>query len=199
MTVSRVVLLVAAACFAAGSFATAQSRGNGPAGRGPQITGGGSGSNVSGGRTGRGEAGNGAIGRGNSGEARGDAGGPPAHVGAKAGDDRRGNARRDERSTDDNGGANSRSGGGPGNGKGKSVVANMNPRQRARLETMLPSGMTLEQAAEGFRSQGQFIAALQQSDKHNVSFVDLKSEMTADTPLSLGQAMRKLGVETDED
>jgi hypothetical protein len=75
----------------------------------------------------------------------------------------------------------------------------MNPQQRARLEAMLPSGMTLERAADGFRNQGQFIAALEQSKNHNVSFVELKGEMTGDDPLSLGQAMRKLGVETDED
>ena len=59
--------------------------------------------------------------------------------------------------------------------------------------------MTLEQAAEGFRNQGQFIAALQQSNNHDISFVDLKKEMTRDTPLSLGQAMQKLGVQADED
>ena len=77
----------------------------------------------------------------------------------------------------------------------------MNPQLRARLEAMLPSGMTLEQAAEGFRNQGRFIAALQQSHNHDISFVDLKKEMTfsGDTPLSLGPAMRKLGVQTDED
>lgn len=76
----------------------------------------------------------------------------------------------------------------------------MNPQLRARLEAMLPSSMTLEQAADGFRNQGQFIAALQQSNNHqNISFVDLKAEMTGDNPLSLGQALRKLGVATDED
>ena len=50
-----------------------------------------------------------------------------------------------------------------------------------------------------FRDQGQFIAALQQSQNHDISFADLKAQMTGDNPLSLGQAMRKLGVETDED
>jgi hypothetical protein len=75
----------------------------------------------------------------------------------------------------------------------------MNPQQRARLEAMLPSGMTLEQAADGFRNRVQFIAALQQSNNHDISFTDLKAEMTGDDALSLGQAMRKLGVETDED
>jgi len=64
---------------------------------------------------------------------------------------------------------------------------------------MLPAGMTLEQAADGFRNRGQLIAALQQSNNHEISFVSLKAEMTGENPLSLGQAMRKLGVETAED
>jgi len=76
----------------------------------------------------------------------------------------------------------------------------MNPNLRARLEGMLPSGMTLEQAADGFRNQGQFIAALEQSKNHeNLSFAELKKLMTGDNPLSLGQAMQKLGVSSDED
>ena len=75
----------------------------------------------------------------------------------------------------------------------------MNPQLRARLQAMLPFGMTLEQAAEGFRNQGQFIAAVQQSNNHDISFSALKTEMTGDNSLSLGQAMRKLGVQTDED
>jgi hypothetical protein len=75
----------------------------------------------------------------------------------------------------------------------------MNPQLRARLEAMLPSGVTLDQAAEGFRNQGQFIAALQQSRNHDIAFGDLKTQMTGDNPLSLGEAMRKLGVETDAD
>jgi hypothetical protein len=75
----------------------------------------------------------------------------------------------------------------------------MNPQLRSRLEAMLPSGVTLEQAAEGFRNQGQFIAALQQSHNHGISFADLKANMTGDNPLSLGEAMHKLGVENNED
>jgi hypothetical protein len=75
----------------------------------------------------------------------------------------------------------------------------MKPQLRARLEAMLPSGVTLNEAAEGFRNQGQFIAALQQSQNHDISFGDLKAQMTGDHPLSLGEAMRTLGVETDED
>src|SRR2546426_3494125 len=34
------------------------------------------------------------------------------------------------------------------------------PQQAARIQRLLPEGMTLETASSGFRNQGQFIAAL---------------------------------------
>jgi hypothetical protein len=67
-----------------------------------------------------------------------------------------------------------------------------NPQQKARLEAMLPSGMTLEQASTGFRNQGQFIAALEASKNQSISFTELKTEMTGPNELSLGQAVQKL-------
>ena len=58
-------------------------------------------------------------------------------------------------------------------GRGDSFVDRMNPNLRARLEAMLPSGMSLEDAAEGFRNQGQFIAALNASKNQSVDFAAL--------------------------
>ena len=145
--------------------------------------------------------GNGGEGRGNAGgngrgNGRGNAGNPPEDdEGGGRGNAGRGNAGNTD--DDENGGGGGRGRGGRRNGD--SFVDRLNPNLRARLEAMLPSGMSLEDAAEGFRNQGQFIAALQQSQNHDISFADLKAEMTGDNPLSLGQAMRKLGVETDED
>ena len=81
-----------------------------------------------------------------------------------------------------------------GNGEGRAIAENIarNPQQQARLQAMLPSGMTMEQAAAGFRNQGQFIAALEASKNQNIAFADLKARMTGDTPLSLGQAVQEL-------
>lgn len=78
--------------------------------------------------------------------------------------------------------------------EGADIAANIsrNPQQKARLEAMLPAGMTLEQAASGFRNQGQFIAALQASKNQNIPFDQLKAEMTGESALSLGQAVQKL-------
>jgi hypothetical protein len=76
----------------------------------------------------------------------------------------------------------------------KSIAANIarSPRLEARLKTMLPAGMTLEQASGGFRNQGQFIAALEASKNNNIDFVTLKAAMTGDDALSLDQAVQKL-------
>jgi len=85
-------------------------------------------------------------------------------------------------------------GGNRGNQEGRAIAENIarNPQQQARLQAMLPSGMTMEQASEGFRNQGQFIAALEASKNQNIAFADLKAKMTGETPLSLGQAIQEL-------
>ena len=81
-----------------------------------------------------------------------------------------------------------------GNQEGRAIAENIarNPQQQARLQAMLPSGMTLGQGAQGFRNQGQFIAALEASKNQNIAFVDLKAKMTGANPLSLGQAIQEL-------
>jgi hypothetical protein len=57
----------------------------------------------------------------------------------------------------------------------------------ARVTALLPRGMTMSEAAAGFKNQGQFIATLQASKNLGVSFVDLKDRMTAGQ--SLGAAI----------
>ena len=133
-------------------------------------------------------------GRGNAGEDQGHAGKPPAESPSGG----QGNVGGGRGNTDDDQDtpAGGRRRGRSDRKHGAAFVAKMNPQLRARLEAMLPSGVTLDQAAEGFRNQGQFIAALQQSRNHDIAFGDLKTQMTGDNPLSLGEAMRKLGVET---
>jgi hypothetical protein len=66
-----------------------------------------------------------------------------------------------------------------------------NPKLAARLQAMLPPGMTVEQAALGFKNQGQFIAAVNVANNHGIPFVDLKTSMV-DGGLSLGQAIQQL-------
>ncbi len=76
---------------------------------------------------------------------------------------------------------------------------NKNPQLVARLTPLLPSGMTLEQAAAGFKNQGQFIAALNASKSLNIPFADLKAKMTGPGRESLGRAIHELRPDLDSD
>src|SRR5262252_869703 len=67
-----------------------------------------------------------------------------------------------------------------------------NPQLASRLQALLPAGMTLDQAAAGFKNQGQFIAALHVARNLNISFVDLKTDMTGPNHDSLGKAIHVL-------
>jgi len=65
------------------------------------------------------------------------------------------------------------------------------PQLNAKIATMLPRGMTLDQASRGFKNQGQFIAALHVSQNLGIPFKDLKNDMTV-KHLSLGQSIQDL-------
>jgi hypothetical protein len=65
------------------------------------------------------------------------------------------------------------------------------PQLASRLKAMLPAGMTLDQAALGFRNQGQFIAAMHVSQNLGIPFASLKTDMV-DKHLSLGQSIQAL-------
>jgi hypothetical protein len=81
-----------------------------------------------------------------------------------------------------------------------------------RIQKMLPQGMTLNTASEGFKNQGQFIAAVHVSKNLGIPFAQLKATMlgtpttatsgtnatsttstsTSTNPMSLGQAIQRL-------
>ena len=66
-----------------------------------------------------------------------------------------------------------------------------NPKLQAKLQAMLPPGMLLQDAAAGFKNQGQFVAALHVSSNLGVPFEQLKLRMV-DDGLSLGQTVQAL-------
>jgi len=57
--------------------------------------------------------------------------------------------------------------------------------------------MSLENAAQGFKNQGQFIAALHVSKNLSIPFDQLKTEMTGSNHRSLGQAIETLKPNAD--
>lgn len=83
--------------------------------------------------------------------------------------------------------------------KAETKATKTNTNQDARLLAMLPPGTDLQSAAQGFKNRGQFIAAVNASTNHNISFDELKSKMTGiapgateptAAPMSLGQAIQ---------
>ena len=74
-----------------------------------------------------------------------------------------------------------------------------NPKLEARLLTLLPAGTNIQDASQGFKNWGQFVAAVHVSNNLSIPFADLKTAMTgiplgttvpATTPMSLGQAIQ---------
>src|SRR5207248_2067344 len=51
-----------------------------------------------------------------------------------------------------------------------------NPQLKARVQHLLPANMSLNDAAAGFRNQGQFIATLHVANNLNIPFTELKSK-----------------------
>ena len=56
----------------------------------------------------------------------------------------------------------------------------------------MPAGMTLKEAASGFRSESQFLSALHASKDLGIPFAQIKSEMTGHDHDSLARAIEEL-------
>ena len=61
------------------------------------------------------------------------------------------------------------------------------PQLSQRLQGMLPAGMTVDQAADGFKNLGQFVAAVNVSKNLGIPFDQLKAQVTGPSPKSLGK------------
>ena len=75
-----------------------------------------------------------------------------------------------------------------------------NPQIAARVQSMLPSGMSMNSAAAGFKNEGQFISALHASHNLSIPFDQLKAKMTGSNSMSLGSAIQasKPGISEDQ-
>jgi hypothetical protein len=65
-----------------------------------------------------------------------------------------------------------------------------NPQLAARVQSMLPSGLSMSAASAGFKNEGQFISALHASQNLNIPFEQLKTRMTGSAAASLGSAIQ---------
>jgi len=67
-----------------------------------------------------------------------------------------------------------------------------NKQLLAKVQPLLPPGMTLADAAKGFRSESQFLAALHASKDLGIPFAQIKGEMTGNDHDSLTRAIQEL-------
>ena len=87
-----------------------------------------------------------------------------------------------------------------GSGKQQSSVSQRltdNTKLASKLQGLLPAGTNLQQAAQGFKNLGQFVAAVHVSHNLGIPFDQLKAKMTGTSPESLGKAIHDLKPSAD--
>ena len=67
-----------------------------------------------------------------------------------------------------------------------------NTKLSSRLQSLLPEGTDLQQAAAGFKNLGEFVSAVHVSRNLEIPFDELKAKMTGPDSLSLGKAIHEL-------
>jgi hypothetical protein len=67
-----------------------------------------------------------------------------------------------------------------------------NTQLASKLQALLPPGTDLQQAAQGFKNLGQFVAAVHASKDLGIPFDQLKAKMTGPGAENLGKAIRDL-------
>jgi hypothetical protein len=72
-----------------------------------------------------------------------------------------------------------------------------NAELSSRVQALLPKGVTLPDAAKGFKSETGFLATLHASHDLNIPFDQFKSDVTSGERDSLAQAIRKFRPEFD--
>ena len=67
-----------------------------------------------------------------------------------------------------------------------------NTKLASKLQGLLPAGTNLQQAAQGFKNLGQFVAAVHVSHNLGIPFDQLKAKMIGPPKESLGKAISQL-------
>jgi hypothetical protein len=81
--------------------------------------------------------------------------------------------------------------------RGASQELARNPELASRLQPKLPAGLNAQNAADGFKNLGQFVAAVHLSDNLSIPFEQLKAKVTGPGAVSLGKAIQDLRPDLD--
>ena len=76
--------------------------------------------------------------------------------------------------------------------KSPDTLLNQNTKLSSKLQTLLPKGVTPQQACSGFKNLGQCVAAIHVSKNLDIPFDQLKTKMTGTGAVSLGKAIQQL-------
>jgi hypothetical protein len=98
----------------------------------------------------------------------------------------------------DRGGARGSSDSTNGSAKTPSELLNHNTKLASKLQSLLPAGTDLQQAAQGFKNLGQFVAAVHVSHNLGIPFDELKAKMIGPPSESLGKAIHSLKPEVNQ-
>src|SRR5947208_14003966 len=90
--------------------------------------------------------------------------------------------------------AHDTSAGGP---KTASQQLSHNTKLASKLQGLLPAGTNVQQASQGFKNLGQFVAAVHVSHNLGIPFDQLKAKMTGSSPESMGKAIHDLKPSAD--
>lgn len=80
-------------------------------------------------------------------------------------------------------------------GKTAGELLTQNTKLSSNLQSLLPKGTNLQQAAKGFKNLGQFVAAVHVSKNLGIPFDDLKAKMIGGD--SLGKSIHELKPDAD--
>jgi hypothetical protein len=72
------------------------------------------------------------------------------------------------------------------------TILQRNTKLSSRLDSLLPAGITAEQACSGFKHLGDCVSAIHVSHNLGIPFPDLKAKMTGTNPESLGKSIHDL-------
>jgi hypothetical protein len=77
------------------------------------------------------------------------------------------------------------------------TVLERNEKLSSRLDSILPSGMTAQQACTGFKNLGDCVSAIHVSKNLDIPFDTLKARLTGSNATSLGSAIHALKPDAD--
>lgn len=86
---------------------------------------------------------------------------------------------------------------GRANQQSPDIILERNTKLSSKLDSLLPTGTTAQQACSGFKNLGDCVSAIHVCDNIGIPFEELKDKLTGANAEKLGQAIHDLKPEVD--